>query len=220
MGSYLIRGILIGLLFGMPVGAVGTMTVQRTLKYGVKAGLVTGFGSSAADCLYACIGAFGLTVISDFLLAYQTMIHIVGGILVMVMGIRLFARKEDTSVQPGQVSSGIQMFLSSFVIGITNPAAILTFLFAFSYFGITDEGGLSGGIQLVAGVFFGTYIWWGLLSAVVSYIKKKTENRSFPYMNKVFGTILILFGIAVYLKLVKEQSLLIKMSMHGGFEQL
>lgn len=42
--SYLLKGILIGLLFGLPVGAVGTMTVQRTLNYGAKAGLVTGLG--------------------------------------------------------------------------------------------------------------------------------------------------------------------------------
>lgn len=34
----LLRGILIGLLFGLPVGAVGTMTVQHTLSSGIKAG--------------------------------------------------------------------------------------------------------------------------------------------------------------------------------------
>ncbi len=202
MDSYLIRGILIGLLFGMPIGAVGTMTVQRTLKHGFKAGLVTGLGSSAADCLYACIGAFGLTIISDFLLAHQTMINIFGGALVMVMGIRLFVRKEEASVPVRKVSGSIQMFLSSFAVGITNPAAVLTFLFAFSYFGITKEAGWAGGIQLVAGVFVGTYLWWGLLSAAVSFIKKAMKNRSFPYMNKVFGTILILFGIAVYIKII------------------
>lgn len=202
MSSYIIRGILIGLLFGMPVGAVGTMTVQRTLKHGFKAGLVTGLGSSVADCLYACIGAFGLTVISEFLLEYQTIINICGGTLVMVMGIRLFIHEGENSVQPNHVSGGIQMFLSSFAVGITNPAAILTFLFAFSYFGITKKAGWVGGIQLVAGVFVGTYIWWGLLSAAVSIIKKKMKNRSFPYMSKVFGSILILFGIAVYIKII------------------
>ena len=29
-GCYLLRGLLIGLLFGLPVGAVGAMAVQRT----------------------------------------------------------------------------------------------------------------------------------------------------------------------------------------------
>ena len=202
MGSYLIRGILIGILFGMPVGAVGTMTVQKTLRHGLRAGLATGLGSSIADCLYACVGVFGLTVISDFLLEYQTIINIFGGALVMVMGIRLFVRKGETDVLQSQASRGVQMFLLSFAVGITNPTAILTFLFAFSYFGITKESGWAGGIQLVAGVFVGTYVWWGLLSAAVSVIKKKMENRSFSCMNKVFGTILILFGIAVYIKII------------------
>lgn len=39
--EYLLRGILIGLLFGLPVGAVGALTVQRTWSLGAKAGLLT-----------------------------------------------------------------------------------------------------------------------------------------------------------------------------------
>ena len=74
--DYLLRGILIGLLFGLPVGAVGTMTVQHTLSSGIKAGLFTGLGSSVADCFYAAVGVFGITLISDFLLKYQVIINI------------------------------------------------------------------------------------------------------------------------------------------------
>lgn len=55
--DYLLRGILIGLLFGLPVGAVGAMTVWRTWNSGIKAGLFTGLGSSVADCFYAAVGA-------------------------------------------------------------------------------------------------------------------------------------------------------------------
>ena len=43
--------------------------------YGAGAGLLTGLESSAVDCFYVCVGAFGLTVISDFLLHYPRMIH-------------------------------------------------------------------------------------------------------------------------------------------------
>ena len=55
MIGFLLRGILIGLLFGVPAGAVGAMTVQRTWSSGVKAGLLTGLGSSVADCFYASV---------------------------------------------------------------------------------------------------------------------------------------------------------------------
>lgn len=202
MESYFIKGIFIGLLFGMPIGAVGTMTVHRTIRYGFKAGLMTGLGSSTADCFYACIGVLGLTFISDFLLKHQRFIHLIGSSLILAMGIQLFICKEQRiSLQSRrQITNGIKMFLSSFVIGITNPAAILTFLFAFSYFGISSGENQSLGIWLVCGVFIGTYIWWIMLSAAVFIIKKKTGNRSFRYMNKIFGTVLILFGMIVFIK--------------------
>ncbi len=134
MGSYLIKGILIGFLFGMPIGAVGAMTVQRTIAHGAKAGLLTGLGSSVADCLYASVGAFGLTLISDFMLKYQAVIHTIGGVLILIMGIGLLSRKSEAigDIPQKQTAGGIKMFLSSFAVGITNPAAIITFLFAFS----------------------------------------------------------------------------------------
>ena len=138
------KGILIGLIFGVPVGAVGAMTVQRTWEHGIKAGLLTGMGSSIADCIYAAIGAFGLTIISDFLLQYQGAIHLVGGTIVLFMGIRLLFRKGEAAEVP-EVSGKVRMFLSSFAVGITNPAAILTFLFAFSWFGIAGDNTKAGG---------------------------------------------------------------------------
>lgn len=198
--SYFIKGIIIGLIFGMPIGAVGTMTVQRSFRYGFCAGLVTGLGSSVADCLYASVGVFGLTFISDFLLKYQVVINILGGMFVIVMGLRLLIGKEKQIVAQKQVNGGIKMFLSSFVVGITNPAAILTFLFAFSYFEITDAE-IFMGVFLVIGVFIGTYIWWGSLTAAVCLVRKKTENYSIGHMNKIFGTILTIFGIAVFIKI-------------------
>lgn len=87
--SLLWKGILIGLIFGVPVGAVRAMTVQRTWEHGIRAGLLTGMGSSVADCIYAGVVAFGLTMVSDFLLEYRTAIHLADGTIVLLMGIRL-----------------------------------------------------------------------------------------------------------------------------------
>ncbi len=197
----LFKGILIGLMFGVPIGAVGAMTVKRTLDRGFGAGLITGLGSSVADCLYACVGVFGLTFISDFLLKYQMIITCAGGVFVLIMGISQFIKKPDESALQGS-AEGAKMFLSSFAIGITNPAAILTFLFAFTYFGIADISGVLNCVLLVAGVFTGTFIWWGTLSGMVCVIKRKSENRGMPYMNKIFGVILILFAIVIFGKII------------------
>ncbi|MCD2492355.1 LysE family transporter [Lacrimispora sp. NSJ-141] len=202
MASYLLKGILIGLLFGLPAGAIGAMTVQRTWSFGFKAGLLTGLGSSAADCLYAVIGAFGFTLVSDFLLQRQTIINILGGGLILMMGLRLICKKSEICAAQVKAAGKAGMFLSSFVIGIANPAAILTFLFAFSYFGIAGVAEPTDGISLVCGVFIGTYLWWGTLSAAACAVKKKTGSRSLRYMNKVFGWILVLFGTASFFRLL------------------
>lgn len=199
MGLFFIKGILIGLLFGVPAGAVGAMTAQRTLNYGIKAGLLTGLGSSVADCFYACIGAFGLTLISDFLLSCQSIINLAGGCLILGMGIRMLMMKNNTQKNTPDSTVGIRMFISSFAVGITNPAAILTFLFAFSWFGINGQTGLAEGVGLVCGVFIGTYIWWGTLSGAAAVYKKKSKKNYLSIINRIFGIILLLFGAVVML---------------------
>lgn len=96
------------------------------------------------------------------------------------------------------------MFFTSFAVGITNPAAVLTFLFAFSWFGITGKTGAAEGTCLVCGVFIGTYIWWGTLSGTVTLLKKKAKKNHQRGMNRIFGFILTLFGAAVLIDLLKN----------------
>lgn len=199
---YLIKGILIGLIFGVPAGAVGAMCVQRTLQSGMKSGIITGLGSSAADCFYAIVGAFGITIISDFLTRFQTPINIVGGLLILTMGISTLLKKQSvTTVSETKFGYG-KMFLTSFSVGITNPAAVLTFLFSFSYFGINGKLGAADGAALVAGVFCGTLIWWLTLSAIAQKIKDKHGEKGFARLGKIFGLIMIGFGVLVFARLI------------------
>lgn len=200
--GYLLKGIFIGLLFGLPVGAVGALTVQRTWARGIKSGLLTGLGSSAADCLYAFVGAFGLTLISDFLLRWQVVITILGGMLILGMGFKSLLCPQGELPPDEETLGGVKLFFTSFAIGITNPAAILTFLFAFSYFGISEVSGWSDGILLVLGVFLGTYFWWGTLSALTQFIKRKAAKFKLGTMNRIFGGVLCLFGVIVFLRLI------------------
>ena len=199
---YLLKGILIGLIFGIPAGAVGALCVQRTLQSGMKSGIITGLGSSAADCFYAVVGAFGVTIISDFLTRFKIPINIVGGLLILAMGISTLLKKQvGTSVGEAKTNYGA-MFLSAFSVGITNPAAVLTFLFAFSYFGINEKLDAVNGIALVTGVLLGTLIWWITLSAVSNKIKEKFGEKGFSRLNKIFGIIMIGFGVVVFVRLI------------------
>lgn len=166
----------------------------------MKAGLITGLGSSTADCIYAAVGAFSMTMISDFLLNYQSVINLMGGGFLMAMGIGSILKEPHMSGKPVGVA-GTGMFLSAFTVGITNPAAILTFLFAFSYFGLSDGMRVSDGVCLVAGMLMGTFAWWLFLSVLADHFRKKVVRHQ-RRMNHIFGGILLIFGAVIWVRLI------------------
>lgn len=195
---YIMSGLFIGLIFGMPMGAIGALSIQRTMTYGPMAGFISGAASSLADVLYACIGAFGFTVISDFLLKYQLPIHLIGSIILIGIAIQMITKKEQfTMISETNTKEYTKMFLSSFAIAITNPAAILSFLFAFSVFNINGTLGFTNGVLLVVGVAIGTLCWWLLLVIVVNHMKQKLNAQWLHRLNILFGMFLILFGCCV-----------------------
>ncbi|MCI8408509.1 MAG: LysE family transporter [Lachnospiraceae bacterium] len=194
----LFRGILIGLIFGTPVGAIGMLAIQRTLQDGIKAGLLTGLGSSVADCIYAAVGAFGITIVSDFIEKYQIYINIIGGCILLVFGIRMMQKKMKEIKEERDIPQ-IKIFLSSFIIGITNPVAFFGFLFAFSYFHLGDDLALTGAVFLVIGVFVGTFFWWLVLSDVVYRFREKAVRHE-GIVNRISGGLLIAFGIVIFFK--------------------
>ena len=121
--------------------------------------------------------------------------------VLLYMGLHLLRSKKKPDEIPS-VCGRIKTFLSSFLVGTTNPAAVLTFLFAFSYFGISGDTNLIQGVCLVIGVFLGTYLWWTALSVIVSILKGRQKKDHLQIMNRIFGVILCLFGMVVFIRII------------------
>lgn len=196
MENYLLKGIFIGIMFGVPVGVVGVMTVQRTLTKGFLAGLMCGLGSSFADIIYASISIFGITMIADFLLKYQQIICVLGCILIIGTGIHML-KKETLYFTESQSMKSSSSFFSSLIITLTNPAAILSFMVIFSTFGVNANSDLFHKILLVLGIFIGTALWWLGLSAIVNYHQNKISDHFYRGLNKCFGIAIIVLGIFI-----------------------
>ncbi len=99
MAEYFYKGLLIGFLFGVPTGAIGALTIGRTLDKGFTAGFLTGMGSSAADLIYSCVSVFGITVVSNLLSGGQNILQIIGGILILLLGVGVLCKKKAAAVQ-------------------------------------------------------------------------------------------------------------------------
>ncbi len=195
--NYLLNGLMIGVIFGVPAGVVGIMSVQRALDQGALAGFVTGLGSSVADVVYAFVGAFGITLISDWLQRYEIGIGLVGGILVFLMGIQTFRKKTDGTNHTGEKNKYIVYFLSSFMVAITNPATVISFIFVFSLFGITGMNSLAESVQLVSGIFLGTCSWWLVIVILVYRFKHLVTASIHQKLNRLFGILIMVLGAIV-----------------------
>ncbi|MCH5264556.1 MAG: LysE family transporter [Lachnospiraceae bacterium] len=204
IAGYFLRGLLIGLVFGVPAGAIGALTIQRTLEKGFFAGLVTGAGSSAADLLYSCISVFGITIVSDFLTAHQAVIRIIGGCLILIFGIAILRKKEGASVQKDTRGTPVVYFLSAFTAAILNPATILSFVVAFTAFGISGNLEIPQGLALIAGILTGTLCWWSALSGLVAYFRKRVTDNIYKWLNRILGGLMILFSIIMTIQGIRQ----------------
>ncbi len=194
--SFLIRGLLIGLSIAAAVGPISILCIQRTLERGQLYGLVSGLGAATADAFYGSIAAFGLTVISTFLLNQHLWIRLLGGIFLLYLGIKTFTRRPAEKAAVAQAHSFPGAYLSTLLLTLTNPTTILSFIAIFAGIGV---GGASksylSAATVVGGVFLGSALWWVILTGGVSLLRKRFTPRWLLWINRCSGIGILLFGI-------------------------
>ncbi|MDD3797415.1 MAG: LysE family transporter [Lachnospiraceae bacterium] len=161
-------------------------------------GFLIGLASSVADVLYAIAGVFGITLITSFLQRYEIVCSICGGILIIAYGMVIICRKNKKrkTILAGK-KTYLSGFITSFTVAIMNPAAVVSFLVAFTSFGLNGDYSIWEGSQIVLGVLLGTGVWWGSLSLVVSKFRAKITDAIAVKMNAVLGILLMIYGICM-----------------------
>jgi len=191
----LLKGIIIGFSLAAPVGPIGILCVRRTLAHGGWRGFLTGLSSASADAVYAVVAAFGVTLISNFVAGHQQWLRLVGGILLLALGFYTFRSRPDTHVPTRAMGREARVFISTFLLALTNPLTLFAYAAALS--GIGVENIKSDGVYLtllVTGIFLGSLLWSSLLTILARIFKEKVSARGLGIVNKVAGSLLMLFG--------------------------
>ncbi len=193
--DFLIKGLILGFSIAAPVGPIGIHCIRKTLQFGRLSGLFSGLGAAVADLMYGMIAAFGVTFISNALLAGQFWLRVVGGIFLIYLGVKTFVYK--TKIEAGKKvyrTSLMRDFMTTFFLTATNPMTILSFIAIFGGLGLSQDGNHS--LPLVLGVFCGSALWWLILCEFVTLFRKKIEEKMMRWMNRIAGLIIFGFGIA------------------------
>ncbi len=200
---FFLKGIAVGFVIAAPVGPVGMMCIHRTITDGKLFGFVTGLGAAIADTLYGCIAAFGLGFLAAELINYQIGLRAFGGAVLCVIGIRaLLNRRAPNPVAPKR-DQLFRIFVSTFIITVTNPLTILSFVAIFAAIGIAEVKEQMGwGIALVAGVFIGSAAWWVLLTSIAGIFHKRLDDTTAIWVGRVSGIVIIGFGLVLLASLI------------------
>ncbi len=198
-----LKGIILGFSIAAPVGPIGILCIRKTLQFGRFSGLFSGLGAAVADTIFAVIAAFGLTLISDALLAGQFWLRLVGGAFLLYLGWKTFFTKVLDKSQKISHTNLLHDFISTFFLTITNPMTILAFIAIFAGVGLSSISRSHWeSLVLVLGVFLGSALWWLLLSEGVTLFRKNVSEKVMLWINRGAGIMIAAFGIAALLTLV------------------
>ncbi len=192
------RGLVAGFALAAPMGPVAMLCVRRTLTKGRLQALVAGSAAAVADMIFGAAAGLGINVINTFVTNYQVVIGAIGGVIVLITGIITFRSPITITNGEVQLQSLRRDMAAAFTMAITNPATMGAAAGLFAAFGaINADIDPSGAFWLVAGVFAGSMLWWMVLVGAVGFIREGFLRRGLARLNKVFGTIIALSGIAV-----------------------
>ena len=201
--DFIFKGLLIGIISSAPMGPVGILCIQRTLNKGRWYGFVTGIGAAISDTIYALIVGLGMSFIMKPLQnpTYQLILQISGSVLLLLFGIYCFKSKPMKKMHQSSNTKGsiFHNGLTAFLVTISNPLIIFLFMATFAQFALVQPDRPFEMIVGFACIPAGALLWWYGLTWLVDKIRGKFDVNGVLIINKVIGSVVILFSIIVLL---------------------
>src|SRR4051812_34502318 len=123
-----LKGLVFGFLLAATVGPMWILCFRRTLAHGRLFGFISGMGVATADAIYGFVAAFGLTVVSSFLLAQKFWLSLIGGAFLCWLGLKTLTSKPSDQAAVAPAGSLAVAYTSTLALTLTNPATILAFV--------------------------------------------------------------------------------------------
>ena len=201
----MLAGLGIGVLVAAPIGPVNVLCIQRAVTKGFWGGVAAGLGATLGDGLLAALAAFSVTAISDVMITYAGPIQLIGGLVLVVFGVGLLFKSPILLMVPEAESRLLEhtsIIPQTFLLTISNPGAILgmaALIGALSSL-IGGIGGYLDALLLVVSIMGGSLLWWLGISELIATIRHRLTEDRLRLINRVAGTLLIVFGVALLLK--------------------
>ena len=201
--DFIFKGMLIGLIASAPMGPVGVLCVQRTLKKGRWYGFVTGVGAAASDIIYAAATGFGMAFVMDFINNEQNRFYlqIIGSMMLLAFGWYTYHTDPTKKMHQSGQEKGTLTYnlITAFLVTLSNPLIVFLFmaLFAQCAFVLPNHP-----LEMLVGfmsIVGGALLWWWGLTWLVDRIRTKFDNNGIKLINQIIGVAVIIGSVIMLL---------------------
>lgn len=195
----------VGLAIAAPVGPIGLLVIQRTLRHGRALGLATGLGAALADALYGALGAFGVAWLIGALQAARLPLALGGGAFLLWLAWRTWtcapaSEAARVALRPGLAGA----FAGTLLLTLSNPATIFGFVAIFGALAARADAAARGSAwTMIAGVAAGSALWWLVLATTVGALRRRLDAHVLRGVNRASALALAAFALWQWLALAR-----------------
>ena len=194
-----LKGLILGIIISAPMGPVGILCIQRTMKKGRIFGIATGAGAALSDFLYALMTGMGMHFVIEFIERGQTLfwLKLMGSVMLLIFGIHTYLQDPRKGMRAKMKRKGTLFynFISGFGLTISNPLIIFLFIALFNMFTFVIPANPLGQAIGYLSIIAGAMLWWLGLTYVITKMKDNFGLRGILYLNRSIGSIVICSSI-------------------------
>lgn len=180
-------------------GPLTLLMVNKSINFGVRKALPVIFGGSLASSTLITISAFGLGAIITTSEVIFNLIKYLGAAYLIYLGLKLWIFSKQNNDAEGKkldTAESNDLFLQSFILGITNPKDVIFFIaFLPQFLSTTSSIVTQLSIIIISWsiVDFVCKILYGLVSKFISTRINNVKENTF--LDKISGITFIVVGV-------------------------
>ncbi len=194
-----LKGLIVGIVISAPMGPVGILCIQRTMKKGRIYGIATGAGAALSDFFYALMTGLGMSFVIDFIEQGQTLfwLKVIGSAMLLAFGIHTYLQdpRRGMRTQIKRKGTLFYNFISGFGLTISNPLIVFLFIALFNMLTFVIPDNILGQTLGYLSIIAGAMLWWLGLTYIITKMKNNFGERGILYLNRTIGITVICVSI-------------------------
>ena len=203
-------GFVLGIICSLPVGQIGVLSINRTLKYGFFAGFSVGITVAILDSLACFILINGISAITQ-IQSVKFILYGVNILLLIFLGWKNISKKaKNKKMNTDKINSSNHNLLKTILLVVVMYFSnIVLFIFwgtiantinSYSFF----SPGLKNGILLSVGVLIGALSLYFVMLRGLHSNRHKIKPDLSGNLTKATGYIFFVFALALLINLIRS----------------